>query len=364
MEMHKIRSICVRVMSGLPEEMMTEILSRLPVKSLLRFRCVSKAWRSLIGSKYFIKKQLEADSRRNTSLDQQWGLLCIDGEFSKCSLLSLFNKPEILALGGFNFATTSTTNNIVSIIDSISLVGSCNGLVCILLNKEEFVLWNPCTRISKKLPNIIDKHHHPHRRLQAYGFGCDEYWSGDYKVVVILEKEDYSLVYSLKKSDSWKKIRNPCFNKMSSFFYYYDKRGILKSGSRLYWEIKDQDKRFGLELDLKTEVFEMVKEEAPIWLSTSRTLRVYVLDDESSDRVRTTFPSLDECRFMYIRNLLIGNIYNDHTSSSNVCLARDLVKIHDHTSSTNVSPSRYELLEYIGRRYEFIIYSESLETLA
>ncbi|WVY90914.1 hypothetical protein V8G54_036428 [Vigna mungo] len=39
----------------LPNEVIAEILSWLPAKTLIRFRCVSKTWNSLIINSYFVK---------------------------------------------------------------------------------------------------------------------------------------------------------------------------------------------------------------------------------------------------------------------------------------------------------------------
>ncbi|KAK1678622.1 hypothetical protein QYE76_039470 [Lolium multiflorum] len=48
----------------LPEELVLEILVRLPVKSLRRFKCVSKAWRTTISGPYFIRSHLQFSASR------------------------------------------------------------------------------------------------------------------------------------------------------------------------------------------------------------------------------------------------------------------------------------------------------------
>lgn len=53
------------------DELVLEILIRLPVKSLLRFKLVSKAWRAIISDPLFIRKHLEHSAlkwKRNPSV--------------------------------------------------------------------------------------------------------------------------------------------------------------------------------------------------------------------------------------------------------------------------------------------------------
>ncbi|CAI9112825.1 OLC1v1013318C1 [Oldenlandia corymbosa var. corymbosa] len=56
---------------SLPEEIMSEIFVRSPVKSLLRFMCVCKSWQALIGSPYFrgVQSQQQLNRHKNDTMD-------------------------------------------------------------------------------------------------------------------------------------------------------------------------------------------------------------------------------------------------------------------------------------------------------
>lgn len=51
-----------QTLDDLPVETIEEILINSPVKSLLRFKCVSKSWRCLISSKFFVTEHLKRSS--------------------------------------------------------------------------------------------------------------------------------------------------------------------------------------------------------------------------------------------------------------------------------------------------------------
>ncbi|XP_057803104.1 F-box/kelch-repeat protein At3g23880-like [Salvia miltiorrhiza] len=213
----------------LPQELTEEILSRLAVKSLLRFRCVSKSWRSLIDSERFIKTHLQ-NSSRNTA-------------FSHHRLISILKNSKKL----FDDEMSSWS-------ESVRMVGCCNGLVCCCINlkKGRFLLWNPATRISKELPQlIIENGDFPY---PIYGFGWDES-SGAYKVFVIFcnGRKFMGKVYS-SNTNSWKTVE------FCDFRWIYGNAQFVSG--KLHWVSKNNDEMNVFEIvtfDLKEEEFGVMK---------------------------------------------------------------------------------------------------------
>ncbi|KAI6701812.1 hypothetical protein NL676_010948 [Syzygium grande] len=53
-------------MASFPDNITVDILLRLPVKSLARFRCMCKSWKSLLAIAYFVKAHLDRSSKFRT----------------------------------------------------------------------------------------------------------------------------------------------------------------------------------------------------------------------------------------------------------------------------------------------------------
>ncbi|KAK9994102.1 hypothetical protein SO802_023805 [Lithocarpus litseifolius] len=189
----------------LPDEIVLDILAKLPVKSLLRVRCVCKPWYSSIANPSFISTHHLNHNHshhhsyvihipRNIpipffpgsshSSDQVCTLAC-DRTFET---MSEFRVPFTFQSGFPHF------------------VGSCNGMLCFTSSRSwsnVVYLWNPSIRKFKRLPDS-------QLFIMTVGIGFDSQ-NNDFKVVGIPrtfakpkpppEVEVYSL-----SSDSWKRV--------------------------------------------------------------------------------------------------------------------------------------------------------------
>lgn len=189
-----------------PQEIILDILSRIPVKSLLKFRCVSKTWRYLISTPHFIKSHLAMSRQSKDHANHSLVLVPIDSQtqFYTCSIYSiLYEMSPVKAL--------KLQLPMQNPYPRLSLVGCCNGLFCILEGSHDLILWNPSTRKSKKLPySGADTFRF---RYFKYGFGYDES-RDDYKVVEMCCFYRYGVnietvinVYSLR-TNSWRRIQD------------------------------------------------------------------------------------------------------------------------------------------------------------
>lgn len=158
--------------------------------------------------------------------------------------------------------------------NSVMVVGSCDGLICLSIDRKDLILWNPTTRISKRLPVFGEKV--SVRGYFAYGLGFDKS-SDDYKVVAFFSsKRDLSevivQVYSLK-SDQWRRIKN------FKGRWLMDDPAMFANG-KLYW-IADQDYELEsgwdiVSLDLEKEEYEIL--EMPSYVKSGYYSRLGVSD--------------------------------------------------------------------------------------
>ncbi|KAM7468858.1 hypothetical protein LguiA_007041 [Lonicera macranthoides] len=156
----------------LPAELPTEILTRLPVKTLLLCTSISKSWYALITSPLFITTHQLNNQNNPTSL------LLLRAEYSlnkktQCSLhYGIDTFEEFVEL---DLAHITKQNRFFGI------AGTCNALVCLYdLNEYIVALWNPSLKRSIILPKP-----HAVRESSAFyhiGFGIDPI-SNDYKIV-------------------------------------------------------------------------------------------------------------------------------------------------------------------------------------
>ncbi|KAL4600510.1 hypothetical protein ACB092_11G203700 [Castanea dentata] len=159
----------------LPEEVVLEILHRLPVKSLIRFRCVSKSWNSLITNPAFINSHFSSNSSNSNKLIVRH---CVDKPYlERYKLIDDNNDSSSDQIQHIDFPLTSSR------INHFMLIGSVNGLFS-LFELERYVLWNPSIRKFITLPNpcITVKTDGRVKCRSAFGFDPR---TNDYKVVRI-----------------------------------------------------------------------------------------------------------------------------------------------------------------------------------
>ncbi|XP_059309992.1 F-box/kelch-repeat protein At3g23880-like [Lycium ferocissimum] len=188
----------------LPPELIAEILARLLVKSLLKFRFVSKSWLGLISSPEFIKTHLSisANNKECTHHRLMMEVNQPNNKLKECSLSSLIYDESVIEASDLDYTMKNSGGY-------FRVVGFVNGLICLEGGTRNLFLWNPTIKKYKELPYYIRI---LKRNTKAiYGFGYDEFHD-DYKVVCGLSIYQHGnlplvevKVYSLK-SDSWKSM--------------------------------------------------------------------------------------------------------------------------------------------------------------
>nr|XP_033512127.1 F-box protein CPR1-like isoform X2 [Nicotiana tomentosiformis] len=234
----------------LPSEILYEILLRLPVKTLLKMRCVSKSWFSLISCPQFIKTHLKFSTQNQDFRCLFYGSRENSLTLNTCSLDEIIyqeESPPIPIAVQLDFPCNG-------------VLGVCEGLFCIFNQFWYIFIWNPSIRKSKKLPfSGLDPRC---GQSSSYGFGYVE-CQDDYKVVDVKGNShgdgflNVFKIYSLRYN-SWKRIQD--YPDITFWIY----PGKFVNG-RLHWivgHVSDEsdmnDSRFILSLNLVDDTYKNV----------------------------------------------------------------------------------------------------------
>ncbi|KAJ4980874.1 hypothetical protein NE237_031711 [Protea cynaroides] len=240
----------------LPEDLIVDLLSRLPVKSLLRFRCVCKLWYALITDPAFVKMHL------SRSLVSSSNLSIIFRSLGGPNLN--FSEFRVSEFHSYSDDLDASLQQAVVELNhpfkpprTCYVVGSCNGLLCVYLrNSEEeiLMLWNPSTRRHQKLS--LPSKEYPNLDYIVYGFGHDS-TTDDYKIVRIVKclgaLDSVVNVFS-HSTNTWRRIGH------MPFCLNYPHFPMLLANSALHWfanrEPKPNDiSSFIVSFDLQDEEY-------------------------------------------------------------------------------------------------------------
>ncbi|KAL3642422.1 hypothetical protein CASFOL_013237 [Castilleja foliolosa] len=234
--------------SVLPEDLMLCILSRLPVKTVIRFKSVCKPWYNLFSTPEFKKlhqAQFSSDPENRSFIVHTFSShYCSqpENQFSIFNIESVKKWPTIL---DHPFAHAQNIE--------LYTLGCCNGLVCIRSRGHEIVLWNPAMRLSKTVPL---KDYDPFENV-SIGFGYDAI-GDDFKVVMIATniygecKKDSSVeIYSVNL-DSWITV-----DVGFQFGGFKTKNKLIVNGNP-YWDASVEGNKVLLCFDVSELVFKIV----------------------------------------------------------------------------------------------------------
>ncbi|PIA63636.1 hypothetical protein AQUCO_00201168v1 [Aquilegia coerulea] len=210
-------------MASVPEDLIVDILTRLPIKTLAKLRCVCKQWSTLLNDSSFVilDRAIQAESSLNLFLASKpkyhkygisyTNLYCVQGDLNNEESVQIENRLD------------SMDNHDLRYLSCSKVIGSCHGVICLGERNNKIVIfpYKVCF----------------HGPESSYGFGYDS-TNKDYKLVRLTNYTNYSiqmLVYSLNDT-SYSEYQIFPYD----FLNYDEEMGLFFNGA-LHWLVNSKD---------------------------------------------------------------------------------------------------------------------------
>ncbi|KAM0044818.1 putative F-box domain, galactose oxidase/kelch, beta-propeller, F-box associated interaction [Helianthus debilis subsp. tardiflorus] len=168
----------------------SNILPRLPAKSVGRCMCVCKQWKSFLSTPMFAQIHL-----RHVTIND-YKLLLLDG-LSQVIFRTLDCEPLYNGLRTVRSKPSPDPS-------AGCIIASLNGLVCLAGRPFKLSSWNPLTGAYKRLSSLPDYPFFSLNCNDVVGFYTDS--SNDYKLLYLINgARNGAYIYS-SRLDSWRKI--------------------------------------------------------------------------------------------------------------------------------------------------------------
>lgn len=288
----------------LSEEMVVQILSRLPPKSLLRFRSVRKLWLTIINNPSFVVKHLSnslhnkfASSTRilfkhtilkDNSINEEeiFHVLGDNDNDKKQVLLSLLNLYNYNDDDGHYLHSVVEDLNVplpMGLPYILRIVGQCDGIICLNTFFDDVVLCNPAIKEFEFLPKscLVPPQDEDGFVTVSYtgnlGFGYDSN-AKDYKVVRIAQSGNYKYptrveMYTLG-THSWREIKNDIKIRVFTF----GSSPLYLKGIHFWMAFTpENDREVILSFDMRNELFNQIYTPDDIYIGygCNRSLSVW-----------------------------------------------------------------------------------------
>ncbi|XP_058742015.1 F-box/kelch-repeat protein At3g06240-like [Vicia villosa] len=351
----------------LPFELIIEILLRLPVKPLLRFRCVSKSWLSLISSNTFATSHFEHAASHRRLLTKRSALqpLSID-------LDSSLQDASASASLNLDFIRSQRC---------VEVRGCCRGFLC-FYNGTHIYLLNPSTGLIKQIPDspIILNHHYELLCGFAYYQPTD-----DYLIVSGFGEDDDApvtsptklMIFSLR-ANKWKPIE------VASHLPYREtsvsentpKCGLFLNGS-IHWMVHNYEtsKNVIIAFDLKEMTISKIALPDDFIFSYSNNHSIYYDLLEVRGLISAFVKDLNTVKIWVMQKYGVHSSWTKiiqfsldpvlHKELYIACLTKcgDIVGINDVVGLVKLNDKGQLLESLLFDGYALVVYTESLFSL-